>query len=108
MILSFEGVDSRKDAALMRNAVLQIQENCLPALHENEYYHWQIIGLRVITAEGNEVGKVVEIMETRSNDVYVVWGSGREFLIPAIKDAVSSIDLDAGLIVINPIEGLLD
>lgn len=47
-------------------------------------------------------------METGSNDVYVVRGQGKEYLIPAVKDVISSVDLDSGTITIIPIEGLLD
>jgi len=60
-----------------------------------------------ITTEGREIGKVVEIMETGSNDVYVVRGQGKEYLIPAVKDVISSVDLDSGTITIIPIDGLL-
>jgi len=76
-------------------------------LRENEFYHRQIIGLVAITSEGREIGKVVEIMETGSNDVYVVRGQGKEYLIPAVKDVISSVDLDSGTITIIPIDGLL-
>lgn len=77
-------------------------------MRENEFYHRQIIGLVAITSEGREIGKVVGIMETGSNDVYVVRGQGKEYLIPAVKDVISSVDLDSGTITIIPIEGLLD
>ena len=108
LIASFEGIDRREDAALLRDAVIHLQKKLLPALSKNEYYHWQIIGLTVITDQGITLGKVVEIMETGSHDVFIVQGSGKEFLIPAVKDMVSSIDLEAGMITISPIDGLLD
>ena len=107
LILSFEGIDRREDAALLRDAVVQMKKKFLPALRENEYYHWQIVGLDAVTSAGDKVGKVVEIMETESNDIFVVRGSCGEFLIPAVKAMVAAIDLDAGTITINPIEGLL-
>ena len=62
----------------------------------------------VITSEGREIGRVAEILETGSNDVYVVRGQGKEYLIPAIKDIISRIDLRSGTIIITPMEGLLD
>jgi 16S rRNA processing protein RimM len=62
----------------------------------------------VITSEGKEIGRVAEIMETGSNDVYVVRGQGKEYLIPAIKDVILSVDLWSGAIIITPMEGLLD
>lgn len=62
----------------------------------------------VITSEGKEIGMVAEIMETGSNDVYVVRGQGKEYLIPAIKDVILSVNLGSGAIIITPMEGLLD
>ena len=93
---------------MLRNAVIEMGEKDLPALPENEYYHRQIIGLAVITSEGNEIGRVTEIMETGSNDVYIVKGQGKEYLIPAIKDIVTHIDLASGTITITPLHGLLN
>jgi 16S rRNA processing protein RimM len=93
---------------LLRNALIEIVGADLPLLRENEFYHVQIIGLTVITSEGREIGRVIGIMETGSNDVYIVRGQGKEYLIPAIRDVISNIDLAAGTITITPMEGLLD
>ncbi|NJD56468.1 MAG: 16S rRNA processing protein RimM [Nitrospirae bacterium] len=108
LFISFDGLDRREDAALLRNALIEIDEKALPQLAENEYYHRQIIGLLVVTPEGREVGRVTGIMETGSNDVYIVKGRSREYLIPAIKDVISKIDPCSGTILITPMEGLLD
>ena len=108
LIISFEGINSREEAALLRRAVIEVQENNLPALPENKFYHRQIIGLIVVTPEGRKIGQITEIIETGSNDVYVVKGQGKEYLIPAIKDVVSCIDLRSGTITITPLKGLLD
>lgn len=93
---------------MLRNALVEIPEEALPPLQKDEFYHRQIIGLMVITSEGKEIGRVAEIMETGSNDVYVVRGQGKEYLIPAIKDVILSVDLRSGAIIITPMEGLLD
>ena len=108
LIISFEGINSREEAALLRRAVIEVQENNLPALPENKFYHRQIIGLIVVTPEGRKIGQITEIIETGSNDVYVVKGQGKEYLIPAIKDVISCIDLRSGTITIAPLKGLLD
>ena len=108
LIMSFDGISRREDAALLRNALIEIDKRSLPQLTENEFYHHQIIGLLVVTQEGREVGRVTGIMETGSNDVYVVKGWGREYLIPAIRDVISKIDPGSGTIIIRPMEGLLD
>jgi 16S rRNA processing protein RimM len=104
----FEGINSREEAAMLRKAVIEVQEKNLPALPENKFYHRQIIGLIVVTPEGKKIGQIAEIIETGSNDVYVVKGQGKEYLIPAIKDVISCIDLSSGTVIIAPMRGLLD
>jgi 16S rRNA processing protein RimM len=74
---------------------------------EDEYYAFQLIGLDVVTTEGKHVGRITDIMSTAGNDIYIVEGEGGEILIPAIEDVVKSIDLEAGKMVIEAIEGLL-
>jgi 16S rRNA processing protein RimM len=81
------------------------QDNTMP---ENEYYHDQIIGLQVMTTDGELIGAVTDILSGTSNDNYIVRGSAGEVLIPAIEDVIQSIDLDKGIIIIEAIKGLLD
>ena len=81
------------------------QDNPLP---EGQFYHHQLIGLQVRTTRGEYIGDIVDILTGKSNDNYIVRGAGGEILIPAIEDVVQSIDLDAGIVTIEPIEGLLD
>ena len=75
---------------------------------EDQYYHHQIIGLRVITTGGEEIGTITDILTGKSNDNYIVKGPAGEVLIPAIEDVVRSIDLTEGTITIEPIDGLLE
>jgi 16S rRNA processing protein RimM len=80
----------------------------LPQLEADEYYWSDLIGLQVFTDEGTLLGKVSDIFETGSSDIYVVQGEGREFLIPAIADVIKAVDPAGGRIVITPLDGLLD
>jgi len=80
----------------------------LPEPEEDEYYWCDLIGLKVVTPEGIELGTISDIFETGSSDIYVVRGSGREYLIPAIADVVSSVDLKEGRMLVTPLEGLLE
>lgn len=108
LLISFYGISNREEAATLRNAVIETDVATLPALPEDEYYHGQIMGLTVITDDGRQLGTIADIMETGGADVYVVHGHGREYLIPAIKDIIAQVDLDAGTVTIKPMEGLLD
>jgi 16S rRNA processing protein RimM len=80
----------------------------LPELPQDEYYWCDLLGLRVVTVDGEALGTLSEIIATGSNDVYVVREGKREYLIPALEDVVINIDLDAGVMTVSPSEGLLD
>jgi len=80
----------------------------LPELPSDEFYWSDLLGLRVVTPEGEELGELVDIIETGSNDVYVVKKNGREVLVPALEDVVVSVDLAGGRMTVSLPEGLLD
>lgn len=105
--LRLEGITDRDAAQSFRGAALSIPRAEAMPLPEGHYYYDQIIGLNAITTDGTPLGTVVEILSTGSNEVYVVRAEGREVLIPAIRDVVRQIDLAAGVLVVEPIEGLL-
>lgn len=86
-----------------------LPEEELPPTSEGEYYHFQLIGLRVETAgDGRVVGVLRAVIETGSNDVYVVEHDDREVLIPAIAEVILEVDLQNGRMIIAAPEGLLD
>ncbi len=62
----------------------------------------------VVTDDGRLLGRVETILPTGSNDVYLVQGSGGEWLIPATEEVIVRVDRDKGQMVIHPIEGLLE
>ncbi|MGW8271756.1 MAG: ribosome maturation factor RimM [Thermodesulfovibrionales bacterium] len=105
--LKVRGWDTPERAARLADCEIKIPSSESPALPEGVYYHYQILGLDVFTEGGDFIGKVREIIETGSNDVYSVVDDARETLIPAIADVVLAIDLDSGRIIIREVEGLL-
>ncbi len=106
--LDLEELKSREQAAQWRGASVEIPGASLPPLEEGEYYAFELIGLKVVTTQGEEVGVLAEVLDMPANDVYVVRKGEKEHLIPAIKDVVKEVDLSAGRMVIEAIEGLLD
>ena len=108
LILKLVTVDSIEAAEKLRGQALTIPSSELHPLPEGQYYTFQLIGLKVVTTEGQTLGHVTDIMSTGSNDVYIVAGKRGEILIPAIEDVVKSIDLKKGKMVVEAIEGLLD
>lgn len=95
-IVHVEGVDDRNTAETLVSEVVEVPFSLLPKLEEGTYYYFQLIGLSVVTEDGEAVGRLEEIMETGANNVYVIRNGGKETLIPAIPSCVLSIDVDAG------------
>ncbi|TKJ39783.1 16S rRNA processing protein RimM [candidate division LCP-89 bacterium B3_LCP] len=105
-VLKFSGIDRREEVELLQGENLHIHTDQLPILEEDEYRICDLIGLTVISDQGDELGSVVDVMELSGNDIYVVKGRDGELLIPAISDVILNIDLDKRLITVHLIEGL--
>ena len=97
-VLRFEGIDDRQQARLLTGKELVRPSSHLPKLPNDQYYCYQILGLEVITEQGQNLGRVVRIFTAGENDVYEVLPEGarkgEEILLPAIKDVIVSIDLN--------------
>lgn len=103
MLLSFEGVSDRDQAAYMRNLNVYTRAEHLPKLPQGEYYHHELIGLRVVNEAGDLIGRLDEILETGANDVYVVKPeTGNDILFPAIDSVILAVDLNKGEMVVRP------
>ncbi len=108
VIMKLRGINSPEDAAALRGGQLMVPEEESPPLPAGVYYYYQIIGLKVFTVDGAYIGRVTDIIETGSNDVYVVREGEKEYLIPVIKDVIRDIDIRNRRIIISPETGLLE
>jgi len=108
LLLRLEGVNNPEDARILANQILFTQAENLPELEEGNYYYKQLIGIRVEDSEGNQMGEIVEIIETGANDVYVIFNKEeeKEILIPAIQSVILKIDIESNLMVVNRLEWL--
>ena len=100
LVMKLVGVDDRAAAEVYRGRYLEIDEHAGRPAGEGRFYHHQLIGLDVVTASGRALGRIEEVLERPANDVWVSRDGTVEHLIPATKDAVVSVDLDAGRIVV--------
>jgi 16S rRNA processing protein RimM len=100
LVVKLNGIDNRTVAALFRGRYLEIDEAAARPAGEGRFYHHQLIGLEVATASGKGLGRIAEVLERPANDVWVSREGALEHLIPATRDAVVEVDLDAGRVVV--------
>lgn len=106
-VMKLSGVDDRDAAEALRGAELQVRREEAMPLPEGRYYVFELIGCRVEEVDGTEIGRLVDVITTAANDVYVVQSSERgEILIPAVRQVVRSVLPDEGRIVVDLPPGL--
>ena len=105
-ILEIEGFGDRNAAERARGMLLEAPDADVARDDDESYFLHEIIGLRVVTESGIELGRVVEVLQSGAADVYVIRGERGETLIPAIGEVVRKIDLPVGVMTITPMTGL--
>lgn len=98
--LHIEGIDTRNDAESLQGAFLYLDKDELPETQEGEYYVFDLIGLTVKDTEGNKLGVIKDVFQHGAADVYAVKGE-KDFMFPALKRVIKSIDLKAGVMVVD-------
>jgi len=107
LLVAFEGRRTPEELGEFRNQFAYVHADDRPPLPEGEYYHHQILGLRVIDEDQRLLGKVDKILENAANDVYVVRSEqGGEILLPAIDTVILDIDLENGEMHVHLLPGL--
>ena len=108
VIIKFEDINSIEEAEKYRNAYIVADRDDLGELPEGVYYIADLIGLEVYTENNEYLGKVDDIYNTGSNDIYVVKDDlGRQKLLPGIDEVIKKVDIDAKKITVNLIKGLI-
>jgi 16S rRNA processing protein RimM len=107
LVVLFAGCSTRTQAEPLVGGTILVPVEEMPALEEDRYYHHEILNMKVFTAgDGVCLGEVREILETGSNDVYVVRGEGQETLIPATAEVILEVDVKGKRMLIRRVEGL--
>ena len=106
ILLTLQGIKDSDAAKKLVEQWITVPAEAAPPLPEGEWFHFQLLGLRVITDQGEELGEITDILETGSNDVYVVSGGKAEILIPALKSVITQVRLEDGVMVVSLPEGL--
>lgn len=108
VMLKLAGIDTVEEAEKYRNLYIKILRDQEEELEEGSYYVVDILGCKVNTDANQELGKIVDVFQTGSNDVYVVKDElGKQVLLPAIKDVIKKVDIKNKVITVHLLEGLL-
>jgi 16S rRNA processing protein RimM len=102
VLLGFDEVTSPTDAALLRGVYLCVDVDAARELSDDEWFVWQLIGLRVRDTDGHEVGVVDDVESGVSNDVLVIRDGETVHRLPMAHDYVTSVDVKAGTITVTP------
>jgi len=107
IIMKLKGVDTEEAANKLRNRYIKVDRKSAVKLPRDTYFICDLIDLEVYDEEGLLLGKVKDVLQTGSNDVYVVQTDGKDILVPALKEVVRDIDIRNGKLVVRLPEGLI-
>jgi 16S rRNA processing protein RimM len=106
-LISFEGIDTPEKARELVGSLVQTAPENLPPKEDDEYYWFELIGMKVRTVDGRDLGTVADLMRTGAHDVLQVEGDYGEVLLPMIEQVVLEVDTEKGEVLVDPLEGLI-
>jgi 16S rRNA processing protein RimM len=108
VLMKLEGINTVEEAETLRQSYLLVDREKEEPLEEGVYYIVDLLGLEVYTEEEKLLGKVEDIFNTGSNDIYVVKDElGKQILLPGIPEVLKNVDLEKGKITVHLIPGLM-
>lgn len=109
VIIKFQGYDSINDVEKYKNGKLLVTREKAVKLTKDEYFIADLIGLKVVTEEGEDFGILKDVLTTGANDVYIITRPDQsEVLLPAIKECIRNIDMEQGSMKVHIMDGLLE
>lgn len=107
VLLKLQGIDDINEAEKYRNLYIKVNRNVMPKLPEDSYYIVDLLECEVYTEEGELLGKVDDVFNTGSNDVYVVKDElGKQILLPVIGEVIKNVDISNKKIIVKLMKGL--
>lgn len=109
VILKFKGYDNINDVESWRGRPLFVTRDQAVACEEGEYFIADLMGLSVVSEEGETLGILTDVLQTGANDVYVVSQPGqKDLLLPAISDCILDVDMECRSMTVHLLPGLRD
>jgi 16S rRNA processing protein RimM len=108
LVVKLVGFESRDEVEKLRGSLLKVPEEWAPPLADGEYWPHELEGMRVISAEGRELGRVSEVLENPAHDTLLVsGGEPGEFMVPFVSEFVVEVDAKVRVITVKLIEGMV-
>ena len=107
-LVRFEGISDRNSAEAICGRYVLRAGNEVRELDNEEIFRHDLVGMEVVTLDGNIIGEIIEVYELKSADLLEINNSQKNILIPYVSEIIHSLSLDENRIFIDPPEGLLD
>ena len=105
VLAKLEGVETPEQASLLRRQVICIDREVI-SLPEGSVYIADLLDCRVLDEDGQELGTIYDVLSLPANDVYVVRGAKRQYMIPVVREFVREINVAEGYVRVHVIEGM--
>lgn len=107
VILKFKGIDNINEIEKYKRCPLMVTRENAVKLEEDEYFIADMIGMSVVTEDGEQFGTLKDVIETGANDVYIIDSAIMEVLVPAIKECILDVDIEGRKMTIHLLDGLI-
>lgn len=108
VLLKLRGIDDINTAEKFKNCYIKIDRKDAVKLPEDSYFIVDLIGIKVLTDNNEELGNIVDVYPTGANDIYVVKNElGKQVLLPAIGEVIKNVDIENKKMIVHLIEGLV-
>ena len=107
ILVTLEGIDAPEDAARLTGSLVSTRVENLPPKEEDEYYWFELLGMKVLTVDALDLGEIVQIIATGANDVLSVMGPYGEVLLPMVDEVVVEVDIENGTMIVDPLDGMI-
>lgn len=109
-ILKFKEYNDINDILKYKDSYIFVDDENRVVLPENHFFISDLLNCRVNDTSGNYIGIIKDVIQGYSNDVYVIMdeSNNKEYLIPVVKEFVKDVNINDKLIIIDPIEGMIE
>lgn len=105
LAFDFEEITNKTEGTALSGYSIYVRKDIL-GLEEDEYYASDIIGMKAVTVDGEELGEITDLMETAGHDIYIIGRGKNEIMVPSVDEFVKDIDFEKRVVTFELIEGM--